>query len=95
MLVPHKNYIRSESRNGSERAFLGSTGFSCCGTSSLRRPPKEGVIPRTFRPEGPRVHGHSGKTSAAAKQGGQCCCQRTGHRSGSGQGRGVSGAPHM
>ena len=58
-------------------------------------PLKEGVIPRTFRPEGPRVHHHSGKTSAAAKQGGQCCCQRTGHRSGSGQGRGVSGAPHM
>lgn len=52
MLVPHKNYIRSESRNGSERAFLGSTGFSCCGTSSLRRPSEGGRHPEDLQARG-------------------------------------------
>jgi hypothetical protein len=32
MQVPHKNYIRSESRNGSVGAFLGSPRFACHGT---------------------------------------------------------------
>jgi len=91
MQVSDKNYIRTESRNGSERAFLGSNGFPCCWNSSWEGPPNEGVHPRTFRPEGPRVRRHSGRTSAAVNQGGLCCLYRIGHRSGSSHGRSASG----
>jgi hypothetical protein len=38
--VSDKNYTRTESRNGSESSFLGSSRFPCCGTApceDLRR----------------------------------------------------------
>src|SRR6185437_4915945 len=67
MQASDKNYIRTESRNGSESSFLGSSRFPCCGTAPCEDPPKEGVIPRTFRPEGLACATTQGN-SAAAKQ---------------------------
>src|SRR5690348_5581741 len=41
-----KNYIRTESRNGSESSFLGNAGFPCCWTE--QNLPKES-LPRASR----------------------------------------------
>ena len=69
MRALHKNYISSESRNGREALFWAALDSRAVEQLPCEGPPKEGVtIPRTFRPEGPRVHHHSGNTSAAAKQ---------------------------
>src|SRR5690348_16268261 len=55
MQVSDKNYTRTESRNGSESSFLGSSRFPCCGTAPCEDPPKEGVIPRTSGPRDSRA----------------------------------------
>ena len=67
--MSHKNYIRSESRNGSKSAFLGNSRFPVLwDRSPAKDPPQEGVIPRTFRPEGPRCATTQERPAAAVKQ---------------------------